>query len=71
MWCGIGDDDHDDDNDDENDHENDDDKDDDDDDKANQVPCLETDTTFLLNSFEIVLTVRIQFNQHHHQHIYI
>jgi len=40
-----------------------------DDEAGKQVRCLETDTTFLLNSFQIVLTVRIQFtHQHHHHH---
>ena len=33
------------------------------------VGSLETDTTFPLNSFKIVLTVRIQFTQHHHHQI--
>ena len=39
-----------------------------DDEAADQVRCLETDTTFLLNSFQIVLTVGIQFTHHHHNH---
>ena len=53
------------DNDDDDYHDNDDDA----DEKADQVRCLETDTTFPLNSFKIVLTVRIQFTQHHHHQI--
>ena len=53
------------DNDDDDYHDNDDDA----DEKADQVRRLETVTTFPLNSFKIVLTVRIQFTQHHHHQI--